>query len=235
MFSSIPNLTPRDQLALNEEAVAKRKLQIAHFGSTWIRPVGVQKTLHGELEEIAEREDADAQSVPTVAHTQDNNINHLLQHEVAAEVEDEEGGTQRDLDVDIPEAGNLDADEEDLDTEEVEDEEDDPEEEDDEEEDEPQTPPPRVIREGSQGNENVATGSNPRHAIISNNHQLGPQGDQEVMNARLRAYHCQRGAPRGFLLNLRRLSHTSVIIVLSGPLQFNLFSLNRSFFFFSGA
>ncbi|KAL7267298.1 RuvB-like protein 2 [Rhizina undulata] len=131
-------VTPLQQLALDEQAVAKRKLQIAHFGSTWIHPVGVQKTLQAELDEIAEREDAEDQPVSTVARTQDNAVIPLIQNQVAGEVEDEEGGAERDLDADIPEAGNLDEDEEDLEAEEGDEagsEEEYDEEEDDEEED----------------------------------------------------------------------------------------------------
>ncbi|KAL7268921.1 hypothetical protein RUND412_008435 [Rhizina undulata] len=229
-------ITPLQQLALDEQSVAQRKLNIARFGSTWIRPPGVQKTLQGELDEKAEREEAEAQ-VLSEAGNEDTNINALLEDEVTGEDEDEEGGTEPDLDADIPEAEDLDEDDDDLEVDEEEDEEDDevdldanvPEadeaetswdtesenaepdseeddgEEDDEEGDEedngldnePQMPPPRAVREGSQGTESLGgTDSSPQYAMFSHDDHFGPQ-DGEEMDPRLRAYQRTRGALRG--------------------------------------
>ncbi|KAL7267299.1 hypothetical protein RUND412_010122 [Rhizina undulata] len=94
--------TPLQRLALDEQAVSKRKLQIsAHFGSIWIRPVGFQKTLQGELDEIAEggfRGSAGPYCGP-----------YPRQHHQSL--------ASTDLDADIPEAAHLDEDEEELEAE----------------------------------------------------------------------------------------------------------------------
>ncbi|KAF3280178.1 hypothetical protein TWF970_002932 [Orbilia oligospora] len=43
------------QLAIDEDAVEKRKLHIARFGATWIKPPGMMKTLQGVIDEELER------------------------------------------------------------------------------------------------------------------------------------------------------------------------------------
>ncbi|KAF3918977.1 hypothetical protein ABW20_dc0109038 [Dactylellina cionopaga] len=43
------------QLAIDEDAVEKRKLNIARFGATWIKPPGMMKTLQGVIDEELER------------------------------------------------------------------------------------------------------------------------------------------------------------------------------------
>jgi len=45
------------QLTLDEQSVEARKLNIQRFGSTWIRPPGIAKTLQGEIDEQIEREE----------------------------------------------------------------------------------------------------------------------------------------------------------------------------------
>lgn len=56
-------LSALQQLELDEANVAARKLHIQRFGSTWIRPPGMAKTYQGELDEKAEREEAEAQEM----------------------------------------------------------------------------------------------------------------------------------------------------------------------------
>ncbi|KAL7272277.1 hypothetical protein RUND412_004927 [Rhizina undulata] len=58
LFNPVPTVT---QLALDEQSTAHGKLNIASFGCTWILPLGVQITLQDEIDEIAEREEVEAQ------------------------------------------------------------------------------------------------------------------------------------------------------------------------------
>ncbi|KAI5800239.1 Apc15p protein-domain-containing protein [Peziza echinospora] len=53
------HISPLAQLALDEQQVEQRKLHIQRFGATWIRPPGFHKTLQGELDERAERAEAE--------------------------------------------------------------------------------------------------------------------------------------------------------------------------------
>ncbi|KAI5841251.1 hypothetical protein BZA05DRAFT_436014 [Tricharina praecox] len=56
-------LSVLEQLEADEQNVAMRKLGIQRFGATWIKPPGMLKTLQGELDEKAEREEAEAQEL----------------------------------------------------------------------------------------------------------------------------------------------------------------------------
>ncbi|KAK6534330.1 hypothetical protein TWF281_005655 [Arthrobotrys megalospora] len=145
------------QLAIDEDAVEKRKLHIARFGATWIKPPGMMKTLQGVIDEELERAEQMAMEGETTvdegAFTQDVNmvggepVDIVEEGEVEDEGEDggeeeegeelevgEEGLMEEgevDLDADIPEADSTGWSED-----EEEEEDDEEEEEDDEEEDE---------------------------------------------------------------------------------------------------
>jgi len=111
-------------LKADEEAIRKRKDNIARFGSTWIKPPGISKTLQAETEERLEREEQEV-----LARREQMMMDMQAQQEAeearqrAAQQEDaEEAGDvtqERDLDEDIPDA---DEDVEDEDDEEDEDE-----------------------------------------------------------------------------------------------------------------
>lgn len=94
----LPSISPLTQLALDEQSLHQRKINIQRFGATWIRPPGIAKTLQGELDEKAEREEAERQA---------------MMEDVDAGGEDEvfddedadvtRGEVEVDLDADIPE------------------------------------------------------------------------------------------------------------------------------------
>ncbi|KAF8542622.1 hypothetical protein BDD12DRAFT_802695 [Trichophaea hybrida] len=98
--SRTAGLSALQQLELDEQSVALRKLHIQRFGATWIRPPGMAKTYQGELDEKAEREEAEA-------------------HEMMEDVEipgegvfdvDEDGQAlhaNQDLDANIPDGGEI--------------------------------------------------------------------------------------------------------------------------------
>jgi len=114
---------PLAQLKADEEAIRKRKDNIARFGSTWIKPPGISKTLQAETEERLEREEQEV-----LARREQMMMDMQAQQEAeearqrAAQQEDaEEAGDvtqERDLDEDIPDA------DEDVDDEEEDEEED---------------------------------------------------------------------------------------------------------------
>jgi hypothetical protein len=91
-------VSPLAQLEADEQSVALRKLNIQRFGATWIRPPGMAKTYQGELDEKAEREEAEAQEM-------------MEDIEMPGEGEfdlDEEGQHDNtDLDANIPDGGDV--------------------------------------------------------------------------------------------------------------------------------
>lgn len=97
------------QLRADEEAIRKRKENIARFGSTWIKPPGISKTLQAETEERQEREEQEAmarreQNIMDMQAQQEleearQRAQEQAQAEEAGEVEEE-----RNLDDEIPDA-----------------------------------------------------------------------------------------------------------------------------------
>ncbi|CAF9937393.1 hypothetical protein IMSHALPRED_011122 [Imshaugia aleurites] len=106
-----PHQTPLSALHIDEQAIRARKTHIRRFGSNWLRPPGVSKTLQGMADERAEREEGELARAREVA---------LVEAQAAAEAEmevqgmgmavggggEEEGGgglgeTERDLDAEI--------------------------------------------------------------------------------------------------------------------------------------
>ncbi|KAI9699381.1 MAG: hypothetical protein M1836_002992 [Candelina mexicana] len=106
------NNTTRSRLAHVQHSthlLTQRKQNIRRFGSNWIRPPGVPKTYQAMMDEAAEREEQVAEAAREL---------RLLEEQEAAEEEAamemgalEEGGEEaggmgeRDLDEDVPEAG----------------------------------------------------------------------------------------------------------------------------------
>ncbi|KAI5818580.1 hypothetical protein BZA77DRAFT_7318 [Pyronema omphalodes] len=88
-------LSALQQLELDEANVAARKLHIQRFGCTWIRPPGMAKTYQGELDEKAEREEAEAQEMLEDVD---------LPLDGTFDEGEDTAHDNRDLDVDIPEA-----------------------------------------------------------------------------------------------------------------------------------
>ncbi|KAK6361679.1 hypothetical protein TWF730_005393 [Orbilia blumenaviensis] len=148
------------QLAIDEDAVEKRKLHIARFGATWIKPPGMMKTLQGVIDEELEKAEQLAMEGETTVDeggfVQDVNMVGGEPIEMGGEVdgeedegedggEDEEGDDlevgeeglmeegEVDLDADIPEADSTGWSEEEEEDEEEEEEEEEDEDEDDEE------------------------------------------------------------------------------------------------------
>ncbi|KAK6528729.1 hypothetical protein TWF694_003969 [Orbilia ellipsospora] len=141
------------QLAIDEDAVRKRRLHIARFGATWIKPPGMMKTLQGLIDEELERAEQmvmdDDGGITVTQDVLDPGPQHV---EVGEEGEEEEegeegeGGLGLDLEVDGGEEGLMEEGEVDLDADipeadstgwsDGEDDEDEEEEEDDEEVDE---------------------------------------------------------------------------------------------------
>lgn len=127
------------QLAIDEDAVEKRKLHIARFGATWIKPPGMMKTLQGVIDEELERAEQMALEGETTVDegTFGQDVNMVGgELEVGEEGLMEEG--EVDLDADIPEADSTgwSEDEEEEEEEEEEEDEGEAEEMDDEEEEE---------------------------------------------------------------------------------------------------
>ncbi|KAJ6262201.1 hypothetical protein Dda_3006 [Drechslerella dactyloides] len=147
------------QLAIDEDAVEKRKLHIARFGATWIKPPGMMKTLQGVIDEELERAEqlaleettadeaglgiqevnmvgGDPVDVVEEGEEEEGDV-EVGEEEDVEEVEAEEEGLMEegevDLDADIPEADSTGGWSDDA---EEEDDEDEEEEEDDEEDDE---------------------------------------------------------------------------------------------------
>ncbi|KAK5137940.1 hypothetical protein LTR04_004413, partial [Oleoguttula sp. CCFEE 6159] len=116
--------TPHAQLAFDESAITHRKANIRRYGSTWLRPPGVSKTLQTLHDEAAEREEQEAQArrEQDVLDLQAAEEERAMMEEVRRTARQEEGGGgredhagERDLDDDVPSAGADDMDYEDID------------------------------------------------------------------------------------------------------------------------
>ncbi|KAL2351420.1 hypothetical protein BJ546DRAFT_995500 [Cryomyces antarcticus] len=116
--------TPHAQLAFDESAITHRKANIRRYGSTWLRPPGVSKTLQTLHDEAAEREEQEAQArrEQDVLDLQAAEEERAMMEEVRRTAGQEEGGGgredhagERDLDDDVPSAGADDMDYEDID------------------------------------------------------------------------------------------------------------------------
>ncbi|KAK5120122.1 hypothetical protein LTR85_006603 [Meristemomyces frigidus] len=108
--------SPLALLAADEAAIAQRKAAIRNFGAYWIRPPGVTKTLQATNEEEAERLEQE-EMARQERGLMDMQAQQQLQEareratEAAAEADDAAAaGEERDLDDDIPEAGEATAD-----------------------------------------------------------------------------------------------------------------------------
>lgn len=100
--------SPLAMLAADEAAIAQRKAAVRNFGSHWIRPPGVPKTLQAMTEEALEREEQaelerqemglrDMQAQQQLAEAQQ-------QAAEAAQADVEGGEAERNLDDEIPDA-----------------------------------------------------------------------------------------------------------------------------------
>ncbi|KAL2066202.1 hypothetical protein VTL71DRAFT_2273 [Oculimacula yallundae] len=101
-----PHRTPLSRLRHDEEYMERRKQNITNYGSSWIKPPGVQKSLHQQREEKREmeehqeavRREALAQELAEVETAE--GVDELLQGEgMDGELEE-----VRDLDDDVPDA-----------------------------------------------------------------------------------------------------------------------------------
>ncbi|KAF8426678.1 hypothetical protein EV426DRAFT_592380 [Tirmania nivea] len=113
------HISPLAQLALDEQSVEQRKLHIQRFGATWIRPPGFNKTLQGELDERAERAEAErlalleeqavgAEDIPEAEGDEDVHAGVRVVGNIIQGVDDEDGA---DLDARIPEGESFEGDE----------------------------------------------------------------------------------------------------------------------------
>ncbi|TKX27545.1 Apc15p-like protein [Elsinoe australis] len=109
--------SPLAVLKADEDAIRKRKENIARFGSTWIKPPGVLKTLQAETEERAEREEqemlARREQMMLDMQAQQEREEMRARREAGEMEEDEEEGV--DLDDEVPDAdeGDVSSEEED--------------------------------------------------------------------------------------------------------------------------
>ncbi|KAK1063875.1 hypothetical protein LTR33_012198 [Friedmanniomyces endolithicus] len=99
--------THNPQHTADEAAIAARKAAIRNFGAYWIRPHGVLKTLQATHEEEAERLEAEEQA------RQEAGLRDMQARQQALEVQERagqaaeetaQGGEERDLDDEIPDA-----------------------------------------------------------------------------------------------------------------------------------
>ncbi|CDM35568.1 hypothetical protein DTO013E5_7958 [Penicillium roqueforti] len=104
--SFMPSRSPANTiatLAAEERSLRARKLNIASFGYSWIRPAGCAKTMLGMKEEEAEREEALQAAAAELEAAEGEGImdddTGLQRGEIG-----EEEGMERDLDDDIPNA-----------------------------------------------------------------------------------------------------------------------------------
>jgi hypothetical protein len=91
-------ISPLAQLEADEQLVALRKLNIQRFGATWIRPPGMAKTYQGELDEKAEREEAEAQEIMDDIE---------MPGEGGFDLDEEGQHDNTDLDANIPDGGDV--------------------------------------------------------------------------------------------------------------------------------
>ncbi|CAG8906908.1 unnamed protein product [Penicillium egyptiacum] len=89
-------------LAAEERSLRARKLNIASFGYSWIKPAGCAKTMLGMKEEEAEREEALQAAAAEMEAAEGEGIMDDMGMQ-RGEVEEDEG-MERDLDDDIPNA-----------------------------------------------------------------------------------------------------------------------------------
>ncbi|KAJ5478583.1 hypothetical protein N7530_004092 [Penicillium desertorum] len=90
-------------LAAEERSLRARKLNIASFGYSWIKPAGCAKTMLGMKEEEAEREEALQAAAAEMEAAEGEGIMDDEMGMQRGEVEEDEG-MERDLDDDIPNA-----------------------------------------------------------------------------------------------------------------------------------
>ncbi|RMZ80402.1 hypothetical protein DV738_g2894, partial [Chaetothyriales sp. CBS 135597] len=105
---------PRSTLALlaaDERAIAQRKLAIAMYGYSWLKPAGCSKTMLGRREEEIEREEVDRQL--REVEMQERAALEAEEQERLALLQEEEGEGERDLDDEVPEADDEEDDEDD--------------------------------------------------------------------------------------------------------------------------
>ncbi|KAF2722088.1 hypothetical protein K431DRAFT_284293 [Polychaeton citri CBS 116435] len=99
-------------LAADEAAIAQRKSAVRNFGSYWIRPPGIPKTLQAQTEEEAERaeqEELARQERGMLDLQAQQQLEETRQRAAEAAAEAEAGDREeRDLDDDIPEAEEAD-------------------------------------------------------------------------------------------------------------------------------
>lgn len=98
-------------LARDEALTVVRKTSIQNYGNSWLRPAGVAKTMLGQREEAAEREEVERQMREQEEMEEDGMRQDALRAQMEGEQVagdgdgDEEGpDLQRDLDDDIPDA-----------------------------------------------------------------------------------------------------------------------------------
>ncbi|KAF4554040.1 Hypothetical protein D9617_5g069160 [Elsinoe fawcettii] len=116
--------SPLAVLKADEDAIRQRKSNIARFGSTWIKPPGISKTLQAETEERAEREEQEmlARREQMMLDMQAQQEREEARARMEAEGEEEDEG--RDLDEEVPDADAGSEDEEEISSDEVEEDED---------------------------------------------------------------------------------------------------------------
>ncbi|KAJ5518459.1 Anaphase-promoting complex subunit 15/MND2 [Penicillium expansum] len=101
--SAANHLARRNASAAEERSLRARKLNIATFGYSWIRPAGCAKTMLGMKEEEAEREEALQAAAAEMEAAEGAGIMDDDMGMQGGEVEEDEG-MERDLDDDIPNA-----------------------------------------------------------------------------------------------------------------------------------
>ncbi|EME48304.1 hypothetical protein DOTSEDRAFT_70041 [Dothistroma septosporum NZE10] len=100
--------SPLAVLKSEEATIESRKAAVRNFGSHWIRPPGISKTLQAMIEEALEREEQ-AEIERQEAGMRDMQAQQQLaeaqqQAQETAQNEGEDGEEERDLDADIPDA-----------------------------------------------------------------------------------------------------------------------------------
>lgn len=198
----IPTISPLTQLTLDEQSLHQRKVNIQRFGATWIKPPGIHKTYQGELDDKAEREEAERQAMMEDDGGGEDEV---------FDDEDGEGGLTRDgeeevdLDAGIPEVDSLLSDDEEEGLSEEDDEEgggeevdldaevpeadavwEDSEEEEEEEEEEEFDYDGEEEEEEEETQHTAGIDSSPHQAMYSHDEHFGPPDTR--VEQRLRAY-----------------------------------------------
>ncbi|KAF8468307.1 hypothetical protein BDZ91DRAFT_722409 [Kalaharituber pfeilii] len=191
------HISPLAQLALDEQQVEQRKLHIQRFGATWIRPPGFVKTLQGELDERAEKAEAERlalleqqaggdDEIPEIEGDEDEHAGVRVVGNIMQGVDEDEG---EDLDAQVPEGENFEGEDEGTEDEAVDLDEEIPEAE--AEYDLPGIgtnsqfvrPPPMPMPSSSVG---IRTDSSPRQAMFSHDDRFGQE--ESFGRADLREY-----------------------------------------------